>query len=259
MKMLSLGNSIYLPQQGLPRAALPQNRPEPERDAALGGPLERVIKVAWPTDQLPDLVDRWLAESEPDVVFFMINEFWFNYRSVPALVSRKFGPFGRLASAAGYRAGRNKRLSNSRLFQKSRRFTEDRLGGDAHFEPDAVSAVCIESLSRILRAEGPVPLVLGPIGILDGMITPAFRAEGVRRRERVDAALQAFCTANHVEYWGINSAVNAGRPRNVSTLADAIHFDAAGMEATMRYIAPLITEFLVKVQAGARAESQRPL
>lgn len=258
MKMLSLGNSVYLPRKGLPEAQLPQNRPEPEREAALGGPLERVIKVAWPNERLPDLVDQWLAESQPDVVFFMINEFWFNYRSVPALISRKFGPLGGAVSAVGDWAGRNRYISSSAIFQRSRRFTEERVGGDAHFEPDEVSAVSIDVLRRITRAEGPVPLVLGPIGILDGMIAPAFRAEGVRRREQVDAALQRFCDESHIEYWGINSEVNANRPKKVSTLADGIHFDAAGMAATMSYLAPLITEFLVKVQADARGD-QRPL
>lgn len=256
MKLLVLGNSAFLPRKGIDENDLPQNKPDPERDVSLGG-LDITVKTAWPTEKLPPLVDSWLKETEPDAVLFIINEFWFNYRSVPALVSRKFGPFGMPVAKVGGWAGRNPHFAYSRLFQRLRRFTEDKVGADAHFEPDEVINVSLDVLRRILRAEGPVPLVIGPLGSFDHLLPERLRHEGVRRRMTVDAAIKRFCDANHVEFWGLESAVHLNRPQNAprSRLADGIHSDAAGVASSLEFWGPYVTRFLTRVRDEAAAGS----
>lgn len=251
MKLLVLGNSAFLPRKGIAESDLPQNRPDAERDASVGG-LDIVVKIAWPTEKLPGLADRWLKETEPDAVLFIVNEFWFNYRSVPALVSRKFGPLGPPIAKVGGWAGRNPRFAYSRVFQRFRRLAEDKVGADAHFEPDDVVQVSLDVLRRITRAEGPVPLVIGPLGGFDHLLPERLRAEGVRRRMVVDAALKRFCDANHIEFWGLDSAVALKRPNKPrSKLADGIHSDAAGVTSMLEYWGPNINAFLKRVHDEA--------
>ncbi len=245
-----LVNSSFLPRKGIKESELPQNRQEEVRESGIGE-LERIVKIAWPTPKLPGLVESWIEESQPDAVVFMINEFWFNYRSVPELVSRKFGPLGKPISRVGSWAGRNPRLAYSRAFQRARQFTEEKVGADAHFEPDEVIAVSLDVLRRIMRAEGPVPLVMGPMGGSDGQMPPRLRAETEQRRVRVHHALKQFCEAHHIEYWGLDSQVAKARPTGVSKLADGIHLDSAGMRTSLDYWAPLVVNFLKKVKDDA--------
>lgn len=258
MKLLLLATSQAVPRKGLTKDQLIHNQRDPERDAAVGM-VEQIVHVAWPTPRLPDLVTEWIQESEPDAVMFVINEFWFNYRSVPALVSRRFGPFGRPIALAGAWATQHPTVAYSRAFRRARSLTEEKVGADAHFEPDEVIAVSKEVIRRMTRAEGPVPLVLGPMGTIDNALAPPMRAEGVNRRVRVDAALEAFCEANHVEYWGIGSEVGRTWPGNrASTLADGVHRDAAGVGKIFEHIKPHLFRFFVGVmqQQMAVAASQ---
>lgn len=256
MTLLVLGNSAFLPRKGLKDSELPQNRPDASVDAAIGGELARIVKIAWPTPKLPELVTAWIDETKPDAILFVINEFWFNYRSVPELVSRKFGPFGLPISRVGSWAGRNPRLAYSRAFQRARKFTEEKVGADAHFEPDEVIAVSLDVLRRITRAEGPVPLVLGPMGSLDALLPLKLRAEGEQRRVKVHQALKQFCDASHIEYWGLDSRIAEERPKGLSKLADGIHSDSAGMKTSLDYWGPLVAKFLIKVKEDA--DQRRP-
>lgn len=255
MKILILGHSMFRANKSVGEDALPQNRVMPERDAALGGRPEFIVKFAWPNENLPDVVEKWIAEEQPDVVLLLLNEFWFNYRSAPQFVERKFGPVGQLAGKAGARIGRNPRLAYSGPFQKFRKLTQARVGADAFFEPDHVVSVVSDVLRRIMRSEGVVPLVVGPMGRIEEAISPAFRVESARRRARVAGPMADFCATHHITYWGPDSPEAKGVPQNVSRMADDLHPDADGMDAIMAYISPLITKFLVQVMTERRAAS----
>lgn len=189
----------------------------------------------------------------------IINEFWFNYRSAPTLVKRRFGPAGRPIAAAAAWAGRNHHLAYSRAFQKARKFATDRVGGDAHFEPDHVIDISLQMLRRIMSAEGAVPLVIGPMGGMDHLLPPSLRDEGASRRMKVHLALKQFCEAHHIEYWGLDHPVYLNMPkRERSTLPDGIHSDAEGVKRTLAYWSPQVARFLLKVkqdQDAARQES----
>ncbi len=247
MKLLLLATSAAVPRKGVAEQDLAHNQEGATHDPGVGA-IERIVKVAWPNERLPDRVEGWINEFEPDVVLLVVNEYWFNFRSAPASVHRRFGPLGRPAAAAATWAGRHPSIAYSRAFQRVRRLTSDKVGGDAHFEPDQVIASCIDVLRRIARAEGPVPLVIGPNGAIDNALPPAFRAEGINRRVRVDTELQAYCAANHVEYWGIASEVGKNWPGNQrSTVPDGIHHDAAGSKLIFDYLRPHLMLFFMRV------------
>ncbi len=257
-RLLSLGNSAYLKRDGVPESDMPNLRPEPEREAALGGRIERFDKIAWPTEKLPSMAERWIRETEPDAVTFLINEYWFNYRSVPALISRKYGKPGKLVAYAGGWAGRKPSFANSGIFQKARRFTENRIGGDAFFEPDHVIAISKDTIRAIIRSEGPVPLVMGPMGLLVPAVAGPFRKEALRRIAAVDGALQQFCETNHVEYWSIAGTLAKEVPDDITRLEDGVHFDGAGMRLVLEYIAPRLTDFYVRAKQQRHADWAPP-
>lgn len=255
IRMLVLGNSFYQPRKGTDASALPQNRTEPERDALLGGRLERIIKTAWPNPRLPDMTEQWIRESDPDCVLFIINEFWFNYRSLPALVNRRFGPVGPQIAKLGGWAGRNPTLAYSRIFQKVRRIASDTAGADAHFEPDEVIAVSKDVLRRIARAEGVVPLVMGPFTVPGStMLSPKFQAEGAQRRMQVHLALKEFCAANHIEYASLDDPRISDLGKGATLLPDGVHLDTEGVTTTMAQWNPVLTDFLVRAQKQRRGD-----
>ena len=56
------------------------NRPEALRQGLeqfLGEPVEIVVKTIWPTETLPETVEKWVAREQPDLVWVGLVNYWY--------------------------------------------------------------------------------------------------------------------------------------------------------------------------------------
>ncbi len=165
-----------------------------------GEPVTVISKSVWPSDGLPEVVDRWMVEHEPDVVYFTTLSYWFQYRSVPLRVRRVLGPLGSSVSNAGFRVAESPRWSHNAVFRQTRRLLQRTIGGDAHFTPDEVVERVTAVVRTVLRYEGVVMALQGPDGRTDYAFSARGRAANERRRLGVDQRLRAWCEEHHVTY-----------------------------------------------------------
>lgn len=171
-------------------------------EANLDAPCELKSRVIWPDAALPDLVDRWVADFQPDLVLFVVNAFWVSYKSTPLRLQRRLGAVGRLLGRAGIAAADTPWLANMPPFRFARRVALRVIGGDYYFEPEEIIALTERCAHRVLARESVVLLVRGPLDALTYHGRAADRSEAEQRRLRTHEGLRALCARLHVAYTG---------------------------------------------------------
>lgn len=163
----------------------------------LGEPVEIVSKTVWPDARLPKAVERWVADEQPDLVWMMLQSFWFEYRSVPKKLSRKFGRAGKVASDIGFKAADRPRIANNSVFRTGRRLLQRTVGGDAHFTTADLYAT-VESIARIsLRDEGRQFVVWGPFSYSNFSVTKKEERDTDRARTALIGRVRALSRDLH--------------------------------------------------------------
>ncbi|MEX0783616.1 MAG: hypothetical protein WD557_13310 [Dehalococcoidia bacterium] len=210
------------------------NVPERERSAWLSAAVfasetgvdpQLTVRTIWPSKRLPGLVEGWLGEHEPEVVFFMVNAFWFTYPSVPLRLRRLLGPVGKAVSDFGLRVGGNPTFTRRRLFQLARRWTVRAIGGDTHFTPESVLSTVEACLRAIVVREDIVLVVRGPLASHGVEIGGRMERRSNDAWRQVDGGLRRLCASLHVEYGGLDDPMDT---RGSLSAADLVHPDAAG-------------------------------
>ncbi|MEO8538197.1 MAG: hypothetical protein ABI577_00560 [bacterium] len=217
------GGDVEIPQQDMFPARM---------QAALAKELNEHVDVearsAWPTQKLPNRVDDWVRNFEPDLVVFSIIGFWFMYESTPVRLQRKLGLPGRILGRASREAAARPRLAHNRVFQWSRKRIQEAVGGQAWFTPEEVIASSQRVISTCLRRESTYIVVVGPSGGEKWARNEAHLRELLLRRRRVDREMAAFCKAHHVEYWDEPMLATITDPRPASLQGDDLHLDREG-------------------------------
>ena len=110
-------------------------------------------------------MERWVEESQPDLVYVNTGSYWFLYRSVPLRVERLLGRVGgeRLGDA-GARVAKSKRWAYNAPFRFTRRVLQATIGGDTNFTTQQVIDRMSDCVRIAARAEGAVVVVKGPHG-----------------------------------------------------------------------------------------------
>lgn len=169
---------------------------------ATGLPVEVVPRVIWPDPGLPDLIEKWMAKYEPDLVLLIVNPYWMTFESVPLRLQRRFGRAGAVVGNAGTKAASFPRLAYNPVFRAGRRLALKTIGGDVSFEPREVVAVVEQSARRILRQEGVGLVIRGPKNALTHHNDRRGRARGEARRLETHFALQRLAEELHAGYVG---------------------------------------------------------
>ena len=151
---------------------------------AVGEPVETVRRTVWPSDDLPDLVERWIGRYEPDLVSLTVASFWVAFASVPLRLQRRLPVIGPPLASFAFRAAGNERLAHNAAFRAVRRTMLRCIGGDYHFEPEYVVPLMEECFRRVLRSEDVGLAVRGPRAPLD-------RRQPARAARRGAAAARA--------------------------------------------------------------------
>lgn len=170
----------------------------------IGQPVETITRAIWATDDLPDRIERWLDQYQPDFVFMKVNWYWYGYESVPLRVERLLGRrLGRPLARLGIRAAESPTVGSSKVFKHLRRYAHRFIGGDSPFTTDHVISVMDASIRRIVAREHTVLLVKGTGGRRAGRGDPAtwYFADALARKvDTVEGAIRRRCDELHVAW-----------------------------------------------------------
>jgi hypothetical protein len=217
---------------------------------SIGEDIELTVKMIWPSQSLPALVDRWLDEFQPDVVVLCVNSFWYLYPSVPLRLRRRFGRAGSAAASAGLRVGGAKFVSRSPAYHAIRRNLTRVIGADTHFSPDQTVETVEALLRRILAREQVVPLVRGGITAHGAEIGGRWSRFSLERWREVDTRVRRLCDGLHVEYLSLESAK---LPMADEYASDVIHVNADGHAWRGPWEAAGLLRAWERVHAGSAA------
>lgn len=226
MRLLRLGTS------GDVDPAIPEHERMPAIAAsvftlATGEAVEREARVARPTPELPVLLDRWMQRSDPEMVVFVVNVFWFAFESVPLKLERRFGRFARPFTKAGRSAAAKPWPGDTRAFRVTRKLALRTIGGDAYFTTGEVLRITEECIKVVVARESTAMVIRGPWSVLgeDGGLDGLRDAES--RRLTVNAGLEALCRRYHVKYAGRATTLSEREWKALSR-GDGLHANAAG-------------------------------
>ncbi len=165
-------------------------------EGELGQPVEVTVRPTWPTEALPGLVEKWLDQYQPDIVFMSVPSFWFLYESVPLKLQRWGGPAGRWLARLGLASANTKPLAHRRVYHWFRWAAMRTIGGAPHFEPEEVMVV-EPVLRSVARAESIGLAVRGPQSSAPWSTTSHRRAWRDARQQRLEGRLWPLCEELH--------------------------------------------------------------
>lgn len=228
VKVLILGNSNdtgnFVPEEAKRHVHL--------RDmlaAEFGDPVEIVVRHVWPNDRMIDWVLAGVDQAEPDMVYVNVTQYPFAYESTPMRVRRIFKRVGGEGFGdAGLRMANSKRWSHNAVFRAVRRAAQATVGGDTHFTAEEVAARYETLIRALLRREGMLVVVKGPMG-KSKSDTARQRARKEARRQVVHRRLKPLCDQLHVQCIGSDEPAYLTRKRPKGTRAgDGLHSNEAG-------------------------------
>ena len=197
--------------------------------AEFGEPVEVLVRNAWPNPGMVRYVMKAVEEAQPDLVYVNVIAYPFCYESTPLRVKRIFGKVGgQKAGDAGMRIADSRKWAHNAVFRGLRRLGQSTLGGDTHFTPEEVLQRYEELIRVLLRREGMVVAVKGPMAPQQyGSRRSLARQE--ERRMRVHRPLEEFCARHHVFYAGLEVPLHVTRPiRKGTTVGDGLHANEEG-------------------------------
>lgn len=229
MKVLRLGQSDQrIP--GVPDSSRTWFVAQEVLAAAIGEPVETVLREIWPQPSLPDLVDRWIERYQPDLVFMKTTDYWVCTQSVPLRLQRRFGKVGRKAGDLGKRAADVPRIAHTRLFHAGRLVLLRTIGGDRYFEPADVVATLEACLRRIVAHETVVPVVSGTVGMLHPPYGWGGEKAAIERRTAVHEGMARVCGQLHIAYTGRGGVIPKDEYAGLVG-GDGLHRNEAGQQA----------------------------
>jgi len=238
MKLLWLGSSNDLAEVRDP------SRQAPAIAAAalsreLGSDVEPVTRPIWPSPRLPSLVQKWMEEQDPDLVYMKSRPYAFCYESVPLRAERLLGPAGKPISRLGFRLADTPRIAHTPVLRAFRRLALATAGGSTFYTPQQVLAVLEACVRIVVRSEKATLVVRGPVGNSDFYHSKDARRRGEEKRRWADRALARFCAELHVPY------ISAERPRyetlDLDYLGDRVHIGERGVGFEAREAAEALT------------------
>jgi hypothetical protein len=204
-------------------------------------PVTLVTKPIWPSEELPEIVEKWVGREQPDLVWLNTSAYWFTYESVPLRLKNRLGRVGTAVSEAGLRAGKDSRFANSATFRQVRRLLQLTIGGDTQLTPQQVVERQSRCARTIVRDERVVLVMEGPRG--RGNYHASKRAEhrAERKRQYVHKGLRKVAGELRCSYYGSDQTLRelVGEP---SFQKDKFHMDEGGHEASAKLDFPALLE-----------------
>jgi len=256
MKILWLGTSQnvdgYVPDQDRPPGLVARRLSELLRIR-----VEIVPLYIWPNERLPELLESWVGEHQPDMVFLDAAAYWYAYESVPLKVQRKFGHVGSPVAKASLKVADTSWLSSNRMYYAAQRLALRTIGGATHFEPEQIVERMKIYIEIILR-NPEVTLLIKGFHSMDRHFTLGRRrlwAEA--RREFVNSSIATFCADLPVTYHGFETEADLYDLR--LRFGDRTHLTGEGLRLVARDLVPRFVDAWTARHPGieARTDSER--
>jgi hypothetical protein len=213
----------------------------------LGEPVEIVTKAVWPDSRLAPAVEKWIEKEQPDLVWMLLQSFWYEYMSVPKKLERKLGRAGKKASEIGFKAAEKPRISNNIAFRTGRRLLQKTVGGDPHFTPAELYET-VQAVARVsLRSEGRQFVVWGPFSYTNYATTR--RQERAHARWRTELIGRVRALADELHFYSEAPDEPLWRTETMALHGDHFHFAAEAQ----RDLAAREVEVLARIQSGELA------
>lgn len=197
--------------------------------AELGEAPEFVVKGWWPNERAPEVVGRWIDETDPDLIYLHVGTYPFQYRSVPHRFRRLFRRVGGEAVAGvAESAAKKPNISHNWAFRAGRRMLQRTIGGDTNFTREHVWRITEACIRTAIRKEGAIVVVKGPHGRNNYSFSKRQFRNDERERVRLHGDLAELCRQLHVTYDGIGEGgvFNDFGYQSGTTIGDGIHGNA---------------------------------
>ncbi len=221
MRILFLGNSNEQLALG-PGVPLRHDLMREQLAPDFGG-VEVVLKPAWPNEAFAGIVDRWIDEYQPDMVYLNVAEYWCLYESIPLRLERSFGWLGRPFARLGTKAAETPWISHNAIFRSLHGFVKAFVAGAPQFEPEVVVDRVMECVRVGLRREGLVMVVDGQRGRRPHANSGRGRARVEARRQHVHRGLGEACARLHVTYESDDAPQWQTHPEGMEGHRDGFH------------------------------------
>ncbi|MFN0095107.1 MAG: hypothetical protein ACKVVT_10075 [Dehalococcoidia bacterium] len=209
-------------------------------EEAAQAPVELRIKYLWPNAVLPDVVDRWTEEFEPDVVAVQWSAWWCESLVIRRKVAPRLGPLAPAADRVWRRLSRSERVSHTGVYRAANRLALKSLGGVSPFRLADVMPVVETTLRRLVRREElAVSVTAAPFTSHSGPGATR-HAWAIDRRTASYALLRPVCERLHIPYSLPDLSADAFDPK--WRLGDGVHLNEAGHRRCSEVEAPVIIE-----------------
>ncbi len=190
--------------------------------SATGRPVRTVVKPVWPSARVPALLDRWLAEVEPDLILICISSYWVE-TEILSTRFRRLGPLGRKVESVTQAAAMKPSFAESRPYLLGRKALLHTIGGRPNFSPAEIEGHVESWLRVILQRESVGAAVVGTPFSPDTLATRGARRRAHGRKDELRARLKALCQRLDVHYEMPPHAPDAFAPE--LRLPDRVHFN----------------------------------
>lgn len=195
-------------------------------EAEVGEPVETVVKMIAPRPTMPDQIEAWIQECQPDLVFLKVSWYWYTYESVPLRIQRLLGRAGNPIADVAVRAGKHPRWSRYRWFKLSRRLAHRIIGGDTPYDTQDIVELTKACIRQVRAHESVVLSVKGTgSGRENEEALAGYYHRFLQRRDEVEGTLEAYCQAQGIAW---NSATKKTREQRGLAGGDGLHKDATG-------------------------------
>ncbi len=237
---------LWLSNSNDNRANLTEGARRPELMAKMleheiGRPVTLVTKPIWPSEELPEIIERWMTREEPDIVWLNTSAYWFAYESVPLRLKNRLGRVGDGVSGIGIRAGKDPRFANSATFRLLRKLLQLTIGGDTQLTPQQVVERQTKSARTIARQEHVVLILEGPSGRQNFYASKRSEMRAERKRLYVHSRLRALAQELRAGYCGTDVTLR-DLVGELSTQKDKFHMDEAGHATSAKLDFPTLLE-----------------
>jgi hypothetical protein len=193
-----------------------------------GEPVELSVKSVWPRETMPAVIEKWMDETQPDLVYLNVVALWFQYESVPLRARRIFGLGTKSVGDAIFSMANAQWWMRNAVFRGLRNGARWVVGGDHHFTREQVVERVGESVRIMARREDTVVVVKGARALAQHGTNFYRQRRADRDRDWVDAAVRRLCEQHHAVYTGLEVGTNVQRRGMKHRADDRLHLNAQG-------------------------------
>ncbi len=226
---------------------------------SLATSVELIVKEAWPNENLPAVLERWVAEVDPDLIVICVNGYWFSYTSVPQKLRRVFVRAGSGVANTGLRLADVPWFAHNVLFRTARRLVTAAVGGDTFFSGREVVERIEECVKTSIRREGTIVAVRGAEGQSPYAETARSRDGKELRRTAVNNALAEMCRKHHIKFVARQEPVWRSHAGELEFTGDGIHKGASTLRMRAERIVLVIEEAIAATESDATIDAPNPV